>query len=103
MAAIRNSTYFLRLKNKKDEKSVHHLEIIDRELSRSDEVIQSLLQLTKGGILKKEMVDLRALAKEAMTYSNVTGNANLSIESRPEYFPVNLDRVLFRQVLYLSE
>ena len=100
MAAIRNSTYFLRLKNKKDEKSVHHLEIIDRELSRSDEVIQRLLQLTKGGILKKEMVDLRALAKEAMTYSNVTGNANLSIEFRPEYFPVNLDRVLFRQVLY---
>ena len=73
MAAIRNSTYFLRIKNKKDEKSTHHLEIIDRELSRSDEVIQRLLQLTKGGSLKREMTDLRDLAREAMTYANVTG------------------------------
>jgi len=100
MAAIRNSTYFLRLKNKKDEKSTHHLEIIDRELSRSDEVIQRLLQLTKGGTLKKEITDLRELAREAMTYSNVTGSATLSIKFIPKYFPVNIDRILFRQVLY---
>ena len=100
MAAIRNSTYFLRIKNKKDEKSTHHLEIIDRELSRSDEVIQRLLQLTKGGSLKREMTDLRDLAREAMTYANVTGSATLSIKFHPKYFPVNLDRILFRQVLY---
>jgi len=100
MAAIRNSTYFLRLKNKGDDKSSHHLEIIDRELSRSDEVIQRLLQLTKGGTIKKELIDLRELAKEAMTYSNVTGDATLSIKFSPKYFPVNLDRILFRQVLY---
>ena len=100
MAAIRNSTYFLRIKNKKDEKSTHHLEIIDRELTRSDEVIQRLLQLTKGGSLKREMTDLRDLAREAMTYANVTGSATLSIKFHPKYFPVNLDRILFRQVLY---
>ena len=70
MAAIRNSTYFLRIKSKKDEKSTHHLEIIDRELTRSDEVIQRLLQLTKGGSLKRKMTDLRDLAREAMTYAS---------------------------------
>jgi signal transduction histidine kinase len=100
MAAIRNSTYFLRLKNKGDDKSSHHLEIIDRELSRSDEVIQRLLQLTKSGTLKKQSTDLRKLAGEAMIYSNVAGNANLSINFSPKYFPVTLDRILFRQVLY---
>lgn len=100
MAAIRNSTYFLRLKNKNDDKSSHHLEIIDRELSRSDQVIQRLLQLTKGGTLKKELTDLRELAKEAMTYSNVTGSATLSLSFSPAYFPITLDRILFRQVLY---
>ena len=47
MAAIRNSVYFLRLKNEKDPKINHHLEVIDRELSRSDEVIERLLQMTK--------------------------------------------------------
>ena len=43
MAAIRNSVYFLRLKNEKDPKINHHLEVIDRELSRSDEVIERLV------------------------------------------------------------
>ncbi len=100
MAAIRNSTYFLRLKNKNDYKSTHHLEIIDKELSRSDQVIQRLLQLTKGGTLKKELTDLRELAREAMTYSNVVGNATLSISFYPKYFAMKLDRILFRQVLY---
>ena len=47
MAAIRNSVYFLRLKNEDDPKVTHHLEVIDRELSRSDEVIERLLQMTK--------------------------------------------------------
>ena len=100
MAAIRNSTYFLRLKNKNDDKSTHHLEIIDKELSRSDQVIQRLLQLTKSGTLKKELTDLRELAREAMDYSNVVGNATLSISFIPKYFPIKLDRILFRQVFY---
>ena len=46
------------------------------------------------------MTDLRDLAREAMTYANVTGSATLSIKFHPKYFPVNLDRILFRQVLY---
>jgi signal transduction histidine kinase len=100
MAAIRNSTYFLRHNNKNDDKSTRHLVIIDKELSRSDEVIQRLLQLTKGGTLKKELIDLRALARKAMTHSNVMRTATLSIKFIPEYFAITLDRVLFGQVLY---
>ena len=47
MTAIRNSTYFLRLKLEKNQKVSKHLEIIDKEITRSDEVIQRLLQITK--------------------------------------------------------
>jgi signal transduction histidine kinase len=100
MAAIRNSTYFLRNNNQNDEKSTRHLVIIDKELSRSDEVIQRLLQLTKGGTLKKELIDLRGLARDAMNYSNVARKSTLSIRFIPEYFTVTFDRVLFGQVLY---
>ena len=99
MAAIRNSTYFLRLKNKGDDKTSHHLEVIDRELSRSDDVIQRLLEITKGETLRKEPTDLLELAREAMKYSNVTGSVSLSLSCNPKYFPISLDRILFRQIL----
>ena len=99
MAAIRNSTYFLRLKNKGDAKTSRHLEVIDRELSRSDDVIQRLLEITKGETLRKEPTDLLELAREAMKYANVTGNVRLSLSFSPRYFPISLDRILFRQIL----
>jgi signal transduction histidine kinase len=99
MAAIRNSTYFLRLKNNGDSKTSHHLEVIDRELSRSDDVIQRLLEITKGETLRRQPTDLRELAREAMTYSNITGSVHLALSFKPEFFKVNLDRILFRQVL----
>ncbi len=99
MAAIRNSTYFLRLKNNGDAKTSHHLEVIDRELSRSDDVIQRLLEITKGETLRKEPTDLLELAREAMKYANVTGNVRLSLSFSPKYFPISLDRILFRQIL----
>jgi len=99
MAAIRNSTYFLRLKNNGDAKTSHHLEVIDRELSRSDNVIQRLLEITKGETLRKEPTDLLELAREAMKYSNVTGSVSLSLSFNPKYFPVSLDRILFKQIL----
>lgn len=98
MAAIRNSTYFLRLKNRGNDETAHYLETIDKELSRSDEVIQRLLEMTKGDGLNKKATDLRELAREAMTYSNITGNADLSLTFSPHYFSINLDRILFRQV-----
>ena len=99
MAAIRNSTYFLRLKNNGDSKTSHYLEVIDRELSRSDDVIQRLLEITKGETLRRQPTDLRELAREAMTYSNITGNVHLALSFEPQFFKVNLDRILFRQVL----
>jgi signal transduction histidine kinase len=98
MAAIRNSTYLLRLKNNGDHKTSHHLEVIDRELSRSDDVIQRLLKITKGETLRKEPTDLLELAREAMTYSNITGSVSLSLSFSPKYFPISLDRILFRQI-----
>ena len=73
--------------------------MIDRELSRSDDVIQRLLEITKGETLRKQPTDLRELAKDAMTYSNITGNVNLALSFKPQFFKVNLDRILFRQVL----
>ena len=99
MAAIRNSVYFLRLKNEKDPKINHHLEVIDRELSRSDEVIERLLQMTKEETIKFESVDLKELAQEALLYTDTSNASDFRFTYEPDAFEVKVDRILFRQVL----
>ena len=49
MAAIRNAVYFLN-QNLKNEIVKEKLDLIDQQLSESDEVIKRLLDLTKGKI-----------------------------------------------------
>ena len=39
-------------KSIEDSKALHHLDVIDNELTQSDEVIQRLLELTKGEKIK---------------------------------------------------
>ena len=99
LAAIRNSTYLLRLKLKENDKLMDHLKIIDHEISRSDEVIERLLEITKGENLKRVPVNLEALAKEAMNYANVAQEHELIITFIAKPFWVKLDKLLFRQVL----
>jgi signal transduction histidine kinase len=98
MAAIRNSTYFLRLKLT-EKKLTEHLEIIDREISRSDQVIQRLLEITKGEDLKKAKTDMQIIAMEAMNYANINKNSKLSIKFNPVPFQLKVDKLLMRQVL----
>ena len=100
MAAIRNSTYFLRLKLVNESKLIDHLNIIDHEISRSDQVIQRLLEITKGEDLKKSPTDLKALAFEAMNYVDLSNKTKLVVEYFPHQFMIELDKILFRQVLF---
>ena len=100
LSAIRNSTYFLRLKLKKNHKLDEHLNIIDHEISRSDEVIERLLEMTKGKNLKKTLTDVETLAKEAMSYADISKSSRLIINFSPKPFLLSLDKLLFRQVLF---
>ncbi|MDG0965645.1 MAG: ATP-binding protein, partial [Opitutales bacterium] len=99
LAAIRNSTYLLRLKLKEKDNLMDHLKIIDHEISRSDEVIERLLEITKGENLKRIPVNIEALANEAMDYADVTKEHELIIKFTSKPFWVNLDKLLFRQIL----
>ncbi|MDG1324495.1 MAG: ATP-binding protein [Opitutales bacterium] len=99
LAAIRNSTYLLRLKLKENDKLMDHLKIIDHEISRSDEVIERLLEITKGENLKRVPVNVEALAKEAMDYADVTKEHELVVTFMSKPFWVKLDKLLFRQIL----
>ena len=100
MAAIRNSTYYLRLKLDKDRKLLEHLELIDKEISRSDDVIKGLLEITKDGVLKKTYTDAEELAIEAMSYADVSNTSELKIKFAPHHFMIMVDKLLFRQILF---
>ena len=99
MTAIRNSVYFLRKHFITDTKALHHLEVIDGELSQSDEVIQRLLELTKGKKIKLRRSDLRKIAHDAFLICSPPRNIKLKVKLEEATNEVRLDPLLFRQIL----
>ena len=99
MTVIRNSVYFLRKHFITDTKALHHLEVIDGELSQSDEVIQRLLELTKGKKIKLKRTDLKKIAYDAYQVCTPAGNIQLRVELEEATKEIRLDPLLFRQIL----
>ncbi len=99
MTAIRNSVYFLRKHFITDQKALNHLEVIDSQLSQSDEVIQRLLELTKGGKIKLKITDLRKIVHGAFYICSPPGNIQLKVNLENTTKEVRLDPLLFRQIL----
>lgn len=99
MTVIRNSVYFLRKHFITDTKALHHLEVIDGELSQSDEVIQRLLELTKGKKIKLRRSDLRKIAHDAFLICSPPRNIKLKVKLEEATNEVRLDPLLFRQIL----
>jgi signal transduction histidine kinase len=99
MTAIRNSVYFLRKHFITDSKALHHLEVIDDELSQSDEVIERLLELTKGKKIKLKTTDLRKIAHDAYLICTPPRNIQLKIKLEEATKEIRLDPLLFRQIL----
>ena len=98
MAAIRNSVYFLRRRSSMDDKNLQHLNLIDSELSQSDQVIERFLELTKGKKLKLGKTDLEKLIIDSFNLSKISGNTFLDINIQKEVKFVNIDSLLFRQI-----
>lgn len=98
MTAMRNSVYFLRKRSSKDEKIQQHLDLIDNELSQSDEVIVRLLELTKGRKLKLAKTNLKKLISDTFYISKISGNTFLEMNIQKEASFVTIDSLLFRQI-----
>ena len=99
MAAIRNSVYFLRKSLETNEKSKKHLEIIDQQLTDSDQVIGRLLEITKEKALKLSQVYLEELCRETFSVLGVSEEAKLKFQADQKNLNIEVDRILFRQVL----
>ena len=101
MTAIRNAVFFLRSYSKsiEDSKALHHLDVIDNELTQSDEVIQRLLELTKGEKIKLINSDLRKIAHDAFLVLNPPTNIQFKVNFQEAAKHVKVDPLLFRQIL----
>jgi len=98
MAAIRNSVYFLRKRMLKDNKFIHHLNLIDSELTQSNEVIERLLELTKGKELRLTKTNLHKLISGAFEISTSPPNITLETDIHKDVEFLNIDTLLFRQI-----
>ena len=99
MAAIRNSVYFLRSSPIDTEKSLKHLDIIDQQLSESDEVIQRLLESTKGKKLNLTEVNLNKLCRQSLAVLDFSDHIKYSFKTTTHKATILADKILFRQLL----
>ena len=99
MAAIRNSVYFLRKSIGESDKSAEHLEIIDEQLTQSDEVIRKLLEITKERVLQLSDENLEELCIEAFSVLGFSEQIQFTYDSDPDDLKLSVDKTLFRQIL----
>ena len=99
MAAIRNAVYFLNQNFPENEIVKEKLDLIDQQLSESDEVIKRLLDLTKGKDLEIELLELQEICKEAIEISNLEEKVRLTFNGTGKNSKIHADKLLFRQIL----
>ena len=98
MTAMRNSVYFLRSRSQNDPKTIQHLDLIDGELSQGDEVIERLLEITKGEKLRINETNIEKLCLDALQISDPLGLSQFEFIGDPIKKHINLDNLLFKQV-----
>lgn len=89
----------LRLKDHADEKVRARLDTIQREISRSDRIIQTLLAFARTGEPNRASADLDALISEVLSVIHPPANVALEHDRVADLPPAPLDRAQMFQVL----
>jgi len=106
-SVIRQSVYFLNKmvdsryrdgEHPKENKIREHLDLIESELARSDDVIDGLLGMSRGKKLNLMNFDLDALVKEVSEYCRLKDNISFVTNFTESPFFICADSGLFRQV-----
>lgn len=100
LGAVRQALYFLRKKGEDvdPDKLQKHLDVIGSELSRADEVIDGLLEMTRDASVKKTHLDLATLVEEVAHYCRLPENVDFDTDFSSVPFVVYADPTLLRQV-----
>jgi len=111
LGAVRNASYFLRSQLSKDQplisakdravagKAFEHLEIIDQEVIKADQIITNLLEMARPRMPNKQAVDLAKMVSEVLNQVRRTETVRCLTSLVPEPFVVWADPHQLRQAI----
>jgi PAS domain S-box-containing protein len=100
LGAVRNASYFLRSRLPKGEpKAFEHLEIIDQEVVKADQIITNLLEMVRPRMPNKQAVDLAKTVSEVFNHVRRTKTVRCLTSLVPDPFVVQADPHQLRQAI----
>jgi PAS domain S-box-containing protein len=100
LGAVRNASYFLKRRLSGCEPKVsEHLEIIDQEITRADNIITNLLEMARPKAPRKQSLDFAEIVKDVFEGARGTRKVCCRISAVPDPFIVQADPNQLRQVI----
>jgi signal transduction histidine kinase len=100
LGAVRNASYFLKRRLSGCEPKVsEHLEIIDQEITRADNIITNLLEMARPKVPHKQSLDFAEIVKDVFDRARGTRKVCCRISAVPDPFIVQADPNQLRQVI----
>jgi len=100
LGAVRNASYFLRRHLSTDEPKVsEHLDIINQEVVKADQIITNLLEMARPKVPKKQAVDLAGAVKKAFSHMKGTKGVTCETSLIPDPFDVWTDPNQLEQMI----
>jgi len=101
LGVIGNSIYYLKMTLKKpDEKVQKHLNILKREIKRSDDIVSELLDFSRMQFPFLVKIDLNTLIKDTTAEMKMPKQVELNMELDEKLPPIPLDSEKIKQVIY---
>jgi len=100
LGAVRNASYFIRRHLSNDEpKTFEHLEIIDQEIVKADQIITNLLEMARPKVPHKQEIDLGETVKDVFSQAKRAEGVRCQTSLLPDPFVVQTDPNQLRQVI----
>jgi signal transduction histidine kinase len=99
LGVIGNSAFYLKTKFKdEDEKVMKHLNILQREIRRSDAIISDLLDFSRVSLPSLEEIDVNSIVKDALANAETPENIALETWLNESLPGIHADPVQIQQV-----
>ncbi|WP_044254632.1 PAS domain-containing protein [Rhodopirellula sp. SWK7] len=99
LSAVRNAAYFLKRHGLKEEdKTIRFLDVIDRQTTRADRIINNLLEMTRSKAPVTSGVDLHRAVNETLKQVEDMGDVRCRVVTTPDPFLFFVDAGQFKQV-----
>ena len=100
LGAMRNASYFLRRHLSKDElKAPEHLDIIEQEVVKADQIITNLLEMARPKTPHKQEIDLGETVKDVFSHAKRAEGVRCRTSLVPDPFVVRADPNQLRQMI----